>query len=119
MTRRLPGEVLGAALALLAIAAAPLAQDRLVIDVGKSKPGSSRHQVIDYGGTGSVRHSEQRASSSAQARRASQGAGQRAAGGAGDRRTGGSQGRTSAGAGERRAGGASDRHGSVRLDTIR
>jgi hypothetical protein len=100
--------------------AAPLAQDRLTINVREAQRSSSSPKVIHYPGTGSVRHDEQRHASSAQSRRSSQGAESRSESQRADaRRTRESQGRRSGDAGSRRSAGASDRHGSVRLDTIR
>jgi len=107
--------------ALLLTAAAPLAQERLVINVGQSKRPASSSHVIHYQGTGSVRHSEQRTYEAAQERRNIQEAHNRSEAQAGERRVSGStEGRREVrNAGDRRTGGASDRHGSVRLDTVR
>lgn len=105
---------------LMLATAAPLAQDRLTINVREAQRSAPPPNVIHYQGTGSVRHDEQRHSASAQSRRSSQGAdSRRESQGADARRTEGSQGRRSGSAGTRRSGEASDRHGSVRLDTIR
>ena len=110
------------ALAVLVLsAAAPLAQNRLVIDVSKVKRPQSTSGAVHYQGTGSVRHSEQRTYEAAQDRHAVQAAEnrneeQRAQA----RRTAGAQGRQEGQRAEGRTyGKATDRHGSVRLDTLR
>ena len=110
------------ALAILVFsAAAPLAQNRLVIDVSKVKRPQSTSGAVHYQGTGSVRHSEQRTYEAAQDRHAVQAAKnrneeQRAQA----RRTAGAQGRQEGQRAEGRTyGKATDRHGSVRLDTLR
>ncbi len=110
------------ALAILVFsAAAPLAQNRLVIDVSKVKRPQSTSGAVHYQGTGSVRHSEQRTYEAAQDRHAVQAAEnrneeQRAQA----RRTAGAQGRQEGQRAEGRTyGKATDRHGSVRLDTLR
>jgi len=108
-----------AALLILATAA-PVAQDRLVINVREAQRSSPSSNVVHYQGTGSVRHDEQRSSAGAQSRRSSQGAQERdESQGADARRTRESKGRTTESAGTRSYSGASDRHGSVRLDTLR
>ena len=110
------------ALAILVFsAAAPLAQNRLVIDVSKVKRPQSTSGAVHYQGTGSVRHSKQRTYEAAQDRHAVQAAEnrneeQRAQA----RRTAGAQGRQEGQRAEGRTyGKATDRHGSVRLDTLR
>lgn len=106
--------------ALLLVAAAPLAQDRLVINVREAQKSAPAPNVVHYGGTGSVRHSEQRSYTSAQSRRSTQEAERRAESqGAQERRTRESSSRSSVDASGRTHGQASARHGSVRLDTIR
>ena len=121
MTARFPIKHLISLVALLLTAVAPLAQERLVINVGQSKRPASSSDVIHYQGTGSVRHSEQRTYEAAQERRNVQDAQNRSETQAGERRvTSASEGRREVqNAGDRRTGGASDRHGSVRLDTVR
>ncbi len=110
------------ALAILVFSmAAPVAQNRLIIDVSKAKRPQSAAGGIHYQGTGSVRHSEQRTYEAAQDRRTVQAAedrrdGQRAQG---RRTTGAESRREDQTAGDRTYGTASDRYGSVRLDTIR
>jgi hypothetical protein len=110
------------ALAILVFsAAAPLAQNRLVIDVSKVKRPQSTSGAVHYQGTGSVRHSEQRTYEAAQDRHAVQAAEnrneeQRAQA----RRTAGAQSRQEVQSAEGRTySKATDRHGSVRLDTLR
>ncbi|TDJ20185.1 MAG: hypothetical protein E2O65_02570 [Gammaproteobacteria bacterium] len=110
------------ALAVLVLsAAAPLAQNRLVIDVSKVNRPQSTSGVVHYQGTGSVRHSEQRTYQAAQDRHAVQAAGNRnAEQGAQARRTVSAQGRHEVLRAQGRTyGKATDRHGSVRLDTVR
>jgi hypothetical protein len=121
MSKRSPVNPLWTVAVLMLATAAPLAQDRLTINVREAQRSSSPPNVVHYQGTGSVRHDEQRHSASAQDRRASQGAqGRRESQGAQDRRESqGAQNRRTGGADSRRTGSASDRHGSVRLDTIR
>lgn len=105
---------------VLATASTP-AQGRLVIDMGASLPPQPSSKVIHYGGTGSVRHSEQRSYQNAQSRHSVRAA---------SSRTGSApaQSRTTVRAGDRNVvadaqsrshSEASVRHGSVRLDTIR
>jgi hypothetical protein len=126
------------ALAILVFSmAAPLAQNRLIIDVSKVNRPQSTSGAIHYQGTGSVRHSEQRTYEAAQDRRTVQAAEdrrdeskdgrgrakqdaraeeQRAEG----RRTTGAENRHEVQrADDRTYGTATDRYGSVRLDTIR
>ena len=121
MTARFPVRSLIALAVLTLTALAPHAQERLVIDVGKSKRSASSSNVAHYQGTGSVRHSDQRTYEAAQDRHSGQTAQNRSASPA-------DQGRTIVGAedrnevqdaGDRTIGHATDRHGSVRLDTIR
>ena len=105
--------------ALLLAAAAPLAQDRLVINVREAQSATPSKKVIHYEGTGSVRLSEERSYTSAQSRQSTQeAASRREAAEAQERRTAGSQTRTAADAGVRTHRDATER-GSVRLDTIR
>lgn len=100
--------------------AAPLAQDRLIINVGKSSSPQSSSRVIHYQGTGSVRHNEERAYASAQSRQSNQAAKSRSEGRSADRRTTTTaKSRQFRKAQERTTGQATKRHGSVRLDTIR
>ncbi len=121
MSVRFSSKCLFALAALLLTAPASLAQERLVIDVGKTKRPPAGSNVIHYHGTGSVRHSEQRTYESAQARHTVQAA---------ENRTDvqAAEGRTTADAEDRKEvqnaedrtyGKATSRHGSVRLDTIR
>jgi hypothetical protein len=120
MSTRISVNHLWVVTALVLATAAPLAQDRLVINVREAQRSSPSPAVVHYQGTGSVRHSEQRSYASAQSRHSTQGAQRRdESRGAETRRTRESQGRTSGAAGARTHSGASDRHGSVRLDTIR
>ena len=112
MSKRSPVNPLWTVAVLMLATAAPLAQDRLTINVREAQRSSSPPNVVHYQGTGSVRHDEQRHSASAQGRRESQGAQDR-------RESQGAQNRRTGGADSRRTGSASDRHGSVRLDTIR
>ena len=109
-------------LAMLTFAmAAPLAQDRLIINVSKAKRPQSTSGTIHYQGTGSVRHSEQRTYEAAQDRHNVQAAeNRREVQSAQDRRTAGAQDRQEVQSAEGRTySKATDRHGSVRLDTIR
>jgi hypothetical protein len=121
MTMRFSIKCLCALAGLVLSAAAPLAQNRLIIDVSKVKRPQSASGVVHYQGTGSVRHSEQRTYEAAQERRAVQAAGNRnEEQGAQARRTASAQGRHEVQrAQDRTYGKATDRHGSVRLDTIR
>ena len=57
MTARFPVKYMIALAVLALTAVAPHAQERLVIDVGKSKRSASSSNVVHYQGTGSVRHS--------------------------------------------------------------
>ncbi len=102
-------------------AAAPQAQNRLVIDVSKAKRPQSTSGAVHYQGTGSVRHSEQRTYEAAQDRHAVQAAENRKEEqGAQARRTADAQARREVQRAEDRTyGKATDRHGSVRLDSIR
>ena len=62
-------------LAVLAlVTAAPLAEERLIINVSKVKRSPSSSNTIHYQGTGSVRHSEQRTYEKAQSRHSVQAA---------------------------------------------
>jgi len=121
MTKRLPGKCFIVLAALVLASPAPLAQERLVINVGKTNRAQSSSNVIHYQGTGSVRHSEQRTYETAQDRHAIQAAESRTEGQfAKERRTTGAQDRTEVqSAQDRTYSKATDRHGSVRLDTIR
>ena len=121
MTARFSIKCLISLAALLLTAVAPLAEERLVINVGQSKRPASSSNVIHYQGTGSVRHSEQRTYEAAQDRQNVQAAQNRSESQAGQRRnTGSAEGRNEVqNAGDRRTGEASDRHGSVHLDTVR
>lgn len=121
MSIRGSGKALFTASILAAVAATVFAQNRLVIDVSKSNPPPSNQDVIFYGGTGSVRNSDERSYQAAQERRSTATAQSREEGSAAEaRRVGGAESRRStSGAGERRSGEATARHGSVRLDTIR
>jgi hypothetical protein len=107
--------------ALLLTASAPLAEQRLVIDVSKTKRPPTRSSAIHYQGTGSVRHSEQRTYEGAQARHGVQAAENRSeVQQAEGRSTVGAQDRNEVqNAEDRTYGKATSRHGSVRLDTIR
>ena len=120
MTARFPIQYPIAFAALVLTAVAPLAQERLVINVGKSNRSASSSNVIHYQGTGSVRHSEQRSYEAAQGRHEVQAAQNRHTSQAADRRTAdAAKDRNQAqSAGDRRTGQATQR-GSVRLDTIR
>ena len=112
----------GWALAVLVlVTAAPLAQQRLTIDVSKAKRPQSSETTIHYQGTGSVRHSEQRTYEKAQDRQSSQAAENRnEIREAEERRTTSAQGRQEVQQAESRTySRATDRHGSVHLDTIR
>ena len=106
---------------LVLSAAAPLAQNRLVIDVSKVKRPQSTSVAVHHQGTGSVRHSEQRTYEAAQDRHSVQAAENRhAEQQAQGRRTTGAESRQEVQRAEGRTyGKATDRHGSVRLDTIR
>jgi hypothetical protein len=109
-------------LAVLAlVTAAPLAEERLIINVSKVKRSPSSSNTIHYQGTGSVRHSEQRTYEKAQSRHSVQAAESRnEVQQAGERRTASAQERQEVqGAEDRTYSRATDRHGSVRLDTIR
>lgn len=120
MTKRLPGKCFIVLASLVLASPAPLAQERLVINVGKTNRSQSGSNVIHYQGTGSVRHSEQRTYERAQDRHSIQAAENRtAAQSAEGRRTTGAQDRTEVSAQDRTYSKATDRHGSVRLDTIR
>ncbi len=121
MTMRFSIKHLCALAALGLLAAAPLAQNRLVIDVSKVKRSQSTSGAIHYQGTGSVRHSEPRTYQAAQNRHAVQAAGNRnEEQGEQARRTAGAQNRHEVQRAQGRTyGKATDRHGSVRLDTIR
>ena len=68
MSARFPIKCLFSFAALVLTTPAPLAQERLVINVGKAKRPTSSSSAIHYQGTGSVRHSEQRTYEGAQAR---------------------------------------------------
>jgi len=108
-------------LAVLALAtAAPLAENRLIIDVSKVKRPQSSSSAIHYQGTGSVRHSEQRTYGKAQNRQSIQAAeNRREVQQAEVRTTADAQNRNEVQRAEGRTyGKATDRHGSVRLDTI-
>lgn len=107
--------------ALVVLAAAALAQDRLVIDVSKAKRTRSSSNAIHYQPTGSVRHSEQRSYQAAQQRQSVLAAQSRQeVQQAEDRRTGGAGTRREVQQAESRSySRATDRHGSVRLDTVR
>lgn len=120
MTARFPIKYLIAFAALLLTAVAPLAQERLVINVGKSNRSASSSGVIHYQGTGSVRHSEQRTYQAAQDRREVQAAqDRREVQAAKSRKTVDANSRREVqDAGDRRTGEATQR-GSVRLDTVR
>ena len=121
MTMRFSFKRLCALAILVFSAAAPLAQNRLVIDVSKVKRPQSTSGAVHYQGTGSVRHSEQRTYEAAQDRRTVQAAENRKEEqGAQARRTADAQARREVRRAEDRTyGKATDRHGSVRLDTIR
>ena len=120
MTKRLPGNCFIVLASLVLASPAPLAQERLVINVGKTNRSQSSSNVIHYQGTGSVRHSEQRTYERAQDRHSIQAAESRtAAQSAEGRRTTGAQDRTEVSAQDRTYSKATGRHGSVRLDTIR
>jgi hypothetical protein len=109
-----------ALVALVLAMVAPLAQDRLIINVGKARSPQPSSSVIHYQGTGSVRHSEQRAYASAQNRHSIQVAESRSEGrSAAPRTTVSANSRQAGAATGRTTGQATDRHGSVRLDTIR
>jgi len=110
---------IGAALVLTA--AAPLAQNRLVIDVSKVQPPQSSANVIHYEGMGSIRHSDQRSYKSAQQRRSTQAAESRVELAPAQKRNtiSAASERNTQQAQERTQAKATDRHGSVRLDTIR
>ncbi len=101
--------------------AAPLAQNRLVIDVSKAKRPQSTSGAIHYQGTGSVRQSELRTYEAAQDRRAAHAAeDRRNEQQAEERRTTGAENRHEVErAGDRTHSEATDRYGSIRLDTIR
>lgn len=106
--------------ALMVAMAAPLAAERIVIDVSQAKRSSSGGAPIHYQGTGSIRHSDNRSYASAQRRHSIDSAEERrAASEAGTRSTRASESRVVADAGQRRHSGATDRYGSVRLDTVR
>jgi hypothetical protein len=121
MTIRLSGKCFIIVAASVLALAAPLAQERLVINVGKTNRPQSNSNVIHYQGTGSVRHSEQRTYERAQDRHSIQVAESRTEGQfAEERRTTGAKDRTEVqSAQDRTYSKATDRHGSVRLDTIR
>jgi len=121
MTMRFSIKRLCALAVLVLSAAAPLAQNRLVIDVSKVKRPQSTSGAVHYQGTGSVRHSEQRTYEAAQDRHTVQAAENRKEEqGAQARRTADAQSRKEVQRAEDRTyGKATDRHGSVRLDTIR
>lgn len=120
MSTQVPVKSLWAGAALMLATAAPLAEDRIVIDLSQAKRGSSGGAPIHYQGTGSVRHSDDRSYTSAQTRQSIEAAQERnAAPGARARRTRESTSRVTADADERRHSGATDRYGSVRLDTVR
>jgi hypothetical protein len=121
MTMRFSIKHLCALAVLVLWAVAPLAQNRLVIDVSKVKRSKSTSSAIHYQGTGSVRHSEQRTYQAAQNRHEVQAADNRNEGqGAQARRTASAQSRHEVQrAQDRTYTKATDRHGSVRLDTIR
>ena len=120
MTARFPTKYLIAFAALVLTAAAPLAQERLVINVGKSNRSASSSNVVHYQGTGSVRHSEQRTYEAAQVRHEVQAAQDRREYKAPEsRKTVDAKSRKEVqNAGDRRTGEASQR-GSVHLDTVR
>ena len=121
MNARFPIKRLFTLAALLLTASAPLAEQRLVIDVSKSKRSASSSNVVHYQGTGSVRHSDQRTYESAQDRHSVQATQNRAASLADERRTivGAEDRKEEQGAEDRTIGHATDRHGSVHLDTVR
>jgi hypothetical protein len=121
MTKRLPGNCFIVLASLVLASPAPLAQERLVINVGKTNRSQSSSNVIHYQGTGSVRHSEQRTYEGAQARHGVQAAENRSeVQQAEGRSTVGAQDRNEVqNAEDRTYGKATSRHGSVRLDTIR
>ncbi len=121
MTMRFSVKHLCVLAGLVLSAAAPLAQNRLVIDVSKVKRPQSTSGAVHYQGTGSVRHSEQRTYEAAQDRHAVQAAENRnEVQQAQARRTAGAQSRQEVQSAEGRTySKATDRHGSVRLDTIR
>ncbi len=120
MTARFPIKYLIAFAALVLTAVAPLAQERLVINVGKPNRSASSSDVIHYQGTGSVRHSEQRTYQAAQDRREVQAAqDRREVQAPKSRKTVDAKSRREVqNAGDRRTGEATQR-GSVHLDTIR
>jgi len=110
------------ALAILVFSmAAPVAQNRLIIDVSKAKRPQSTSGAIHYQGTGSVRQSEQRTYEAAQDRRTAHAAeDRRGEQRARERHTIGADNRHEGQRAEDRTEGtATDRYGSVRLDTIR
>ena len=110
------------ALAILVFSmAAPVAQNRLIIDVSKAKRPQSTSGSVRYQGTGSVRHSEQRTYEAAQDRRAAHAAeDRRGEQRSRERHTIGAEDRHEGQrAQDRTEGTATDRYGSVRLDTIR
>ena len=121
MSARCSSQCLLTLAALLLSAPASLAQERLVIDVGKAKRSRASSSAIHYQGTGSVRHSEQRTYESAQARHTVQAAENRTeVQPAEERTTVDAQNRKEVqNAEDRTYGKATSRHGSVRLDTIR
>ena len=106
---------------LVLVMMAPVAQERLVINVSEAKRSQSSASTIHYQPTGSVRHSEQRSFTAAQSRHSVRDAeSRREVQQAKDRRTGGAASRREVQNAEGRTySQATDRHGSVRLDTIR
>jgi len=121
MTARFPVRSMIALAVMTLTAVAPHAQERLVIDVGKSKRSASSSNVVHYQGTGSVRHSDQRTYESAQERHSVQATQNRSASTADEGRTivGAEDRKEEQGAEDRTIGHATDRHGSVHLDTVR
>ena len=121
MSARFPIKCLFSLAALVLTTPAPLAQERLVINVGKAKRPTSSSSAIHYQGTGSVRHSEQRTYEAAQDRHSVQAAQNRSGGQPAEGRTTvEAQGRSEVqNAEDRTYSKATDRHGSVRLDTVR
>jgi hypothetical protein len=121
MSARFPIKCLFAVAGLALTVPAPLAQERLVIDVGKTKRPPSSSNTIHYQGTGSVRHSEQRTYEGAENRHTVQAAENRTEVQAVEGRSivGAENRREVQNADDRTYSKATDRYGSIRLDTVR
>jgi len=121
MTRQCVSPRSWALVVMILAMTAPLAQQRLVIDVSKASSPPPKSNVIHYQGAGSIRNSDERSYKSAQARNSTQAAASRVEAEPAVSRTTTSTAdeRTTREAQERTTGQATDRHGSVHLDSIR